>query len=203
MPRTTGAIDVTEQIQADPRHERRAAGGDRRLAALRGLRASCSRPTATRKSACRCVEHTELFKRSIGEHTDIVEKEMYTFTDRGGDSLTLRPEATAGIVRALISNGLLRGAAPQALVHRPDVPPRDARRRAATGSSIRSTSRRSASPGPDVDAELIALDARGCGSGSGSRACDWRSTPWARPRARREYRERLVEYFRAHEARAG
>src|ERR1041384_1769471 len=56
------------------------------------------------------VEHTELFKRAIGEFTDVVEKEMYTFTDAGGDSLTLRPEATAGIVRAAISNGLLRGA---------------------------------------------------------------------------------------------
>src|SRR5256886_16352127 len=55
------------------------------------------------------VEHTELFKRAIGEHTDVVGKEMYTFTDPGGESLTLRPEATAGIVRALISNGLLRG----------------------------------------------------------------------------------------------
>ena len=53
------------------------------------------------------VEHTELFKRSIGEFTDIVEKEMYTFNDLGGDSLTLRPEATAGVVRAVISNGLL------------------------------------------------------------------------------------------------
>ena len=56
------------------------------------------------------VEHTALFKRAIGEYTDIVEKEMYTFTDSGGDSLTLRPEATAGVVRAAISNGLLRGA---------------------------------------------------------------------------------------------
>src|ERR1700746_3285952 len=55
------------------------------------------------------VEHTELFKRAIGEHTDVVGKEMYTFTDRGGDSLTLRPEATAGIVRALVSNRMLRG----------------------------------------------------------------------------------------------
>jgi histidyl-tRNA synthetase len=56
------------------------------------------------------VEHTELFKRAIGEFTDVVEKEMYTFTDQGGDSLTLRPEATAGMVRAAISKGLLRGA---------------------------------------------------------------------------------------------
>src|SRR3954468_18896271 len=55
------------------------------------------------------VEHTELFKRAIGEHTDVVSKEMYTFQDQGGESLTLRPEATAGIVRAVISNSMLRG----------------------------------------------------------------------------------------------
>src|SRR6056297_2078954 len=54
------------------------------------------------------VERTELFSRSIGEVTDIVEKEMYTFTDRNGDSLTLRPEGTAGCVRAGIEHALLR-----------------------------------------------------------------------------------------------
>src|ERR1041384_7398581 len=53
------------------------------------------------------VEKTELFSRSIGELTDIVEKEMYTFDDRNGESVTLRPEATAGVVRAGLSNGLL------------------------------------------------------------------------------------------------
>ncbi|MCW8919605.1 MAG: histidine--tRNA ligase [Gammaproteobacteria bacterium] len=53
------------------------------------------------------VESTDLFKRSIGEVTDIVEKEMYTFEDRNGDMLTLRPEGTAGCVRAAIQNGLL------------------------------------------------------------------------------------------------
>jgi len=52
------------------------------------------------------MEHTELFARSIGEDTDIVEKEMYTFTDRGGDMLTLRPEATASVVRAYIQHKL-------------------------------------------------------------------------------------------------
>ncbi|MYJ96057.1 MAG: histidine--tRNA ligase, partial [Proteobacteria bacterium] len=46
------------------------------------------------------MERTELFSRSIGETTDIVQKEMYTFTDRSGDSVTLRPEATASVVRA-------------------------------------------------------------------------------------------------------
>ena len=58
------------------------------------------------------MEYTELFCRSIGETTDIVEKEMYTFEDRDGDSLTLRPEATAGMVRAGISNGLLHNQRP-------------------------------------------------------------------------------------------
>ena len=53
------------------------------------------------------VERSELFYRSIGEETDIVEKEMYTFADRNGDSLTLRPEATASCVRAAIHSGLV------------------------------------------------------------------------------------------------
>ncbi len=51
-------------------------------------------------------EHTEVFSRAIGETTDVVSKEMYTFPDRGGEGLTLRPEGTAGICRALITNGL-------------------------------------------------------------------------------------------------
>ena len=55
------------------------------------------------------LEHTELFRRSIGEATDIVEKEMYTFDDRKGRSLSMRPEATASCVRASVENGLARG----------------------------------------------------------------------------------------------
>src|SRR5579883_2482827 len=51
-------------------------------------------------------EFTEVFARPIGEATDIVAKEMYTFTDRGGEEITLRPENTAGVVRAVISNRL-------------------------------------------------------------------------------------------------
>src|SRR4051812_37578654 len=53
------------------------------------------------------LENTALFKRSIGDATDIVEKEMYTFEDRNGDSVTLRPEGTAGCVRAGVEHGLL------------------------------------------------------------------------------------------------
>ncbi|MFH1033060.1 MAG: histidine--tRNA ligase [Pseudomonadota bacterium] len=61
------------------------------------------------------LERTELFARSIGQATDIVEKEMYTFSDRSGDSLTLRPEATAGILRAYIENKLHASPGPHKL----------------------------------------------------------------------------------------
>ena len=105
------------------------------------------------------VEHTQLFERSIGEYTDIVEREMYTFQDTGGDSLTLRPEATAGIARAAISNGLLRGARHKfwcmGAMFRHERPQRGRYRQfyqfdlEALGFA-----------GPDVDIELIALSAR-------------------------------------------
>src|SRR5580698_4729341 len=52
-------------------------------------------------------EHTELFHRGVGETTDVVSKETYTFMDRGDRSITLRPEGTAGVVRAMIENNLL------------------------------------------------------------------------------------------------
>ncbi len=57
-------------------------------------------------------EHTELFSRSVGDTTDVVQKEMYTFTDKGDRSITLRPEMTAGVVRSIIERGLLGGALP-------------------------------------------------------------------------------------------
>lgn len=57
-------------------------------------------------------EHTELFLRSVGETTDVVQKEMYTFTDKGDRSVTLRPEGTAGMARALLESGLYAGALP-------------------------------------------------------------------------------------------
>ena len=55
------------------------------------------------------LERTEVFTRAIGDATDVVEKEMYSFDDRNGDSLSLRPEGTAGMVRAVLQNGLLYG----------------------------------------------------------------------------------------------
>ena len=62
-------------------------------------------------------EHTELFQRGIGETTDIVEKEMYTFTDRGGRSITLRPEGTAPVVRAFLEHNMGQGPLPVKLFY--------------------------------------------------------------------------------------
>jgi histidyl-tRNA synthetase len=144
------------------------------------------------------VEHTELFRRSIGEYTDIVEKEMYTFTDTGGDSLSLRPEATAGIVRAVISNGLLRGARLKLWTQGPmfrHERPQKGRYRQFHQFSMEAIG----FPGPDVDAELIALTAR-----------LWRALDVSNVRlminslgttaARQQYREKLLAYFSAHES---
>jgi len=58
-------------------------------------------------------EHTEVFLRSVGDTTDVVQKEMYTFDDKGGRSITLRPELTAGVIRSAIENGLVNAALPQ------------------------------------------------------------------------------------------
>ena len=144
------------------------------------------------------VEHTELFQRSIGEYTDIVEKEMYTFKDSGGDSLTLRPEATAGIARAVIANGLLRGARLKLWTAGPmfrHERPQAGRFRQFHQFSVEAVG----FTGPDVDAELIALGAR-----------LWRQLGISRVRlvlnslgtsaARQQYRAALEGYFRAHEA---
>jgi histidyl-tRNA synthetase len=103
------------------------------------------------------VEKTALFKRSIGEVTDIVEKEMYTFDDRNGDSMALRPEGTAGCVRAAIQQGLL--AVPQRLwyagpMFRYERPQKGRQRQFhQTGVEAFGVST------PDMDAELILLSA--------------------------------------------
>ena len=62
-------------------------------------------------------EHTELFQRGVGETTDVVQKEMYTFEDKGGRSITLRPEGTAGAVRAFLEHGLFNEGLPQKIYY--------------------------------------------------------------------------------------
>jgi histidyl-tRNA synthetase len=145
------------------------------------------------------LERTELFRRAIGEHTDVVGKEMYTFTDRGGDSVTLRPEATAGIVRALVSNRMLRGQRHKLWCLGPmfrSERPQAGRYRQFWQVDVEAVG----SPGPDVDAELIALSARLWQRlGIGGLRLEINSL--GTPDSRRAYRARLVEYFGAHESR--
>lgn len=104
------------------------------------------------------VEQTDLFKRAIGEFTDVVEKEMYSFEDKGGERLTLRPEATAGMVRAMISNGMLRGARHKVWCIGPmfrHEKPQKGRFRQFHQIDVEAVG----FAGPDIDAELIALSA--------------------------------------------
>jgi histidyl-tRNA synthetase len=143
------------------------------------------------------LEQTELFKRAIGEHTDVVGKEMYTFTDRGGDSLTLRPEATAGIVRALISNGLLRGARHRLWCLGPmfrHETPQAGRYRQFWQVDVEAVG----CAGPDVDAELIALSAR-LWERLGIGGLKLEINSLGTPESRRAYRALLLDYLHAHE----
>ena len=142
------------------------------------------------------LERTELFKRSIGEFTDIVEKEMYTFEDRGGDSLTLRPEATAGIVRASISNGLLHNQRQKVWCMGPMFRyerPQKGRYRQFHQIDAEALG----FPGPDVDAELILMTAR-MWRRLGLRGLKLHLNSLGTTESRAVYRARLVDYFRAH-----
>lgn len=105
------------------------------------------------------VESTELFKRSIGEVTDIVEKEMYTFEDRNGDSLTLRPEGTACCVRACEENGLLYNQIQRLWYMGPmfrHERPQKGRYRQFHQIGVETFGMQ----GPDIDAEVLVLSAR-------------------------------------------
>jgi histidyl-tRNA synthetase len=145
------------------------------------------------------VEQTRLFKRAIGELTDVVEKEMYTFQDQGGDSLTLRPEATAGVVRAVISNGMLRGARHKLWCIGPmfrHEKPQKGRYRQFHQLDVECIG----FAGPDIDAELIAMTAR-LWRLLGITRVKLQLNSLGTPESRRAYRDLLVTYFRSHEAR--
>jgi histidyl-tRNA synthetase len=144
------------------------------------------------------VEHTSLFKRAIGEFTDIVEKEMYTFSVSDGESLTLRPEATAGVVRAAITNGLLRGARLKLWTAGPmfrHERPQKGRYRQFHQYSVEALG----FAGPDIDAELIAMTAR-LWKQLGITRVKLKLNSLGTTESRRVYREKLVEYFTQHAA---
>ncbi|WP_426414649.1 histidine--tRNA ligase [Aestuariirhabdus sp. LZHN29] len=143
------------------------------------------------------LEPTELFKRSIGEVTDIVEKEMYSFDDRNGDSLTLRPEGTAGCVRAAQQHSLLQNQTQRLWYYGPmfrHERPQKGRYRQFYQIGVETFGME----GPDIDAELIMLSAR-----------LWRElgildhvrlelNSLGTAADRKRYREALVTYLRGH-----
>ena len=102
------------------------------------------------------VEKTELFARAIGDATDVVEKEMYTFEDRNGDLLSLRPEGTAGVVRAVLQNGLLY-AQPLRLWYAGPMFRRERPQKGRTRQFHQVGVEVFGAPGPDIDAELLAM----------------------------------------------
>ena len=144
------------------------------------------------------VEHTGLFKRSIGEFTDIVQKEMFTFEDPGGDSLTLRPEATAGIVRAMISNGLLHNQKHRVWCAGPmfrHEKPQRGRFRQFYQLDVEAFGY----AGPDIDAELIMLSSRLLQK-AGVQRVELNLNSLGTPASRKVHREKLVDYFSAHKS---
>ena len=144
------------------------------------------------------VEHTELFQRSIGEHTDIVEKEMYSFEDRGGDSLSLRPEVTAGLVRAAIEHGLLHNRKQRLWTSGPmfrHERPQQGRYRQFHQIDCEAFG----FEGPDVDVEMIQISAR-LWRMLGITDLRLRVNSLGTPESRRQYRALLVAYFERHRA---
>jgi histidyl-tRNA synthetase len=142
------------------------------------------------------LERTDLFRRSIGELTDIVEKEMYTFEDRGGDSVTLRPEATAGIVRACLTHGLLHNRQQKLWCSGPMFrreKPQKGRYRQFHQLSVEALG----FDEPEVDAELILLCAR-LWRALGIRHARLELNSIGTPASRAQYKEVLVRYFSAH-----
>ena len=141
-------------------------------------------------------EFTEVFARPIGEHTDIVAKEMYTFNDRGGAEVTLRPENTAGVVRALISNGLAQSVPLKFFYSGPMFRyerPQKGRYRQfhQIGVELIGVAQ------PQADIEVIALGSRILDAlGVGERVVLELNT-LGDPESRAGYREALVHYFSA------
>ncbi len=144
------------------------------------------------------VEKTELFKRSIGEVTDIVEKEMYTFEDRNGESLTLRPEGTAGCVRACLEHGLLHNQVQRLWYQGPmfrHERPQKGRYRQFYQVGVEAYGM----PGPDIDAELILLNWRWWKRLGILDKLELQLNSLGTIEERQQYRGELVAYFSTYE----
>ncbi|MBM7332670.1 MAG: histidine--tRNA ligase [Alcanivorax sp.] len=146
------------------------------------------------------VERTELFARGIGEVTDIVEKEMYTFEDRSGDSLTLRPEGTAGCVRAAEEHGLLYNQTQRLWYTGPmfrHERPQAGRYRQFHQIGVETFGME----GPDIDAEVILLTARLWKDLGLADQVTLELNTLGDPDDRARYRDALVAFLREHRER--
>ncbi|GAA5017380.1 histidine--tRNA ligase [Acinetobacter puyangensis] len=145
------------------------------------------------------VEQTSLFKRSIGDATDIVEKEMYTFLDKGNppESLTLRPEGTAGCVRAMLEHNLLRGATPRVWYVGPMFryeKPQKGRYRQFHQFGVETFGVAT----PDMDAEVILMTARLWQRMGVADKVQLELNTLGESDERAQYRTALVEYLNQH-----
>ena len=143
------------------------------------------------------LEETALFSRGVGEATDLVEKEMFTFPDRKGKSLSLRPEGTAGCARACIENGLLHNQTPK-LWYRGSMfryeRPQKGRSREHTQIGAEVFGR----PGPDIDAEMLTMMARIFRELGIADQLALELNTIGSGESRRRYREALVDYLAPH-----
>ncbi len=144
------------------------------------------------------LEQTELFKRAVGEVTDIVEKEMYSFDDRNGDSLSLRPEGTAGCVRACTQNGLLHNQTQRLWYAGPmfrHERPQKGRLRQFHQIGVEAFGLN----GPDIDAELLLITARLWKTLKIDHAVSLQINSLGTSADRKTYRAALVDYLMARQ----
>ncbi|HWL69796.1 MAG TPA: histidine--tRNA ligase [Geminicoccus sp.] len=144
-------------------------------------------------------EFTEVFQRTLGDTSDVVTKEMYTFTDRGGEQLTLRPENTAGVARAFVTNGLQQSLPVKLFYHGPMFRyerPQKGRMRQFHQIGIEVLG----APEALADAEVIALGAHVLDELGVLDKTVLQLNSLGDPESRAAYRDRLVAYFSSHEA---
>ena len=144
-------------------------------------------------------EHTEVFQRGVGDSTDVVDKEMYTMTDKGGRSITLRPEGTSGVVRSFIQNGVLTETLPVRSYYLISCfryeKPQAGRLREFHQLGVETFG----APGADADAEVIRV-AKGCLDEMGIKKVRLEINSIGCPKCRPAYRKALYDYFKGHES---
>ena len=143
-------------------------------------------------------EQTELFARGVGETTDIVQKEMFTFEDQGGRSLTLRPEGTAAVVRAYLEHGMHKWPQPVKLRYAGPYFRHEAPQAGRYRQFAQIGAEAIGSDDPVVDAEIITL-LHELLRRAGSKELRLRIGSLGTPTARREYSDELRSYLRSHE----